>query len=104
MNNISTMSKLSFYQPFANVSIILFHNNIAGKLVLNKNNELITLDIEGHYFHKLQDSIMNQILFYLGCDYIMLNTIHKYEDYYEELGFTRSKNIENQCIQMKYKK
>ena len=44
------MIKLTFYQVFKNVCLILFDNEIIGKVVFNDTNEIITLDINGYFF------------------------------------------------------
>ena len=98
------MIKLTFYQVFKNVYLILFDNEIVGKVVFNDKNEIITLDINGCFFHIIKSILLNQLLFHLGVDFIILNTLTQYQEYYEELGFKVDKNINHKHIQMRYKK
>ena len=100
------MPSLSFYHPFKNVSNILFNNKIVGKLTFNDNNEIITLDIDGYFYHTIKDMLLDAILFHFSTNQIVLNTLDKYQDYYEELGFEvdNIKIDNNHNIQMRYKK
>ena len=100
------MPQITFCQTFKNVSIIIFQNRIVGKLAFNDNNEIITLDIEGYFYHPIKNLLLDAILFHYGIDSIVLNTLDKYQDYYEELGFEvdNIKIDNNHNIQMRYKK
>ena len=100
------MPSLTFHSVFKNVSIIIFQNRIVGKLAFNDNNEIITLDIEGYFYHSIKDRLLDAILFHYAVNSIVLNTLDKYQDYYEELGFEvdNIKIDNNHNIQMRYKK
>ena len=100
------MPSLTFHNVFKNVSIIIFNNKIVGKLTFNDNNEIITLDIEGYFYHTIKNMLLDSILSHFGIDFIILNTMDKYQDYYEELGFEvdNIKIDNNHNIQMRYKK
>ena len=65
------MSKVTFY-PLKNVSIIVFDNEIAGKLAFNDDNEIVALDIQGWFYHKIKHKILDAILFHFGIDSIIL--------------------------------
>ena len=93
---------LTFYRVFNSLYLILVNSKIAGKLVFDKEQELIILDIHGWFYHELRDILLDTLLFEFGFDYITLNTITKYKEYYEELGFRMDKTIDNESIKMIY--
>ena len=93
---------LTFYHVFNSLYLILMNNEIAGKLVFNKKNELIILDIQGWFYHEIKSILLNALLSELGRDYLILNTNPKYIEYYEELGFRTDTTIGNNNIKMRY--
>ena len=98
------MSELTFCKTLNNVSSIIFNNEIAGKLAFDNDNKIITLDIEGWYYHAIKDVLLDAILSHFSTNHIALKTLPKYQDYYEEFGFEVEKNIDDKCIKMTYKK
>lgn len=96
------MSQLTFRKKLNNVSSIIFNNEIAGKLAFDNDNKIVTLDIEGWYYHTIKDALLDAILSHFSTSCIVLKTLAKYRDYYEELGFEVDKNIDGKYIQMKY--
>ena len=95
---------LSFYHVFNSFYLILVNNEIAGKVVFNKKNELIILDIQGWFYHEIKSILLNALLSELGLDCITLNTLTKYTEYYEELGFRIDTTIDSKSIKMIYEK
>ena len=95
---------LTFYHVFNSLYLILMNNEIAGKLVFNKKNELIILDIQGWFYHEIKSILLNALLSELGLDCITLNTLTKYTEYYQELRFRIDKTIDNKSIKMIYEK
>ena len=95
---------ISFHYVFNYLYLILVNNQIAGKLVFNKENELIILDIQGWFYHEIKSILLNALLSELGRDYLILNTNPKYTEYYEELGFRIDKTIDSKSIKMIYEK
>ena len=93
---------LSFYRVFDYLYLILVNNEIAGKIVFSNKQELNILDIQGWFYHELKDILVDTLLLELGLDYIILNTLTKYKEYYEELGFRINKTIDNKRIRMRY--
>ena len=93
---------LTFYHAFNSLYLILFNNDIAGKIVFNKNNELIILDIQGWFYHEIKSILLNALLSELRRDYLILNTNPKYIEYYEELGFRINKTMDNKSVKMRY--
>ena len=72
--------------------------------MFSHENELIILDIQGWFYHDIKDILLDALLFDFGFDYIIVNTIPKYKEYYEELGFRIDKTIDNKSIKMIYEK
>ena len=93
---------LTFYHVFHSLYLILVDNEITGKIVFNKEREIIILDIYGWFYHDIKSILLDKLLLELGLDYITLNTLTKYKEYYEELGFRKDKTIDNKSIRMKY--
>ena len=93
---------LTFYHVFNSLYLILVNSEIAGKIVFNNKQELTILDIQGWFYHELKDILVDTLLLELGLDYIILNTLTKYKEYYEELGFRIDKTIGNNNIKMRY--
>ena len=95
---------LTFYRVFDYLYLILLNDKIVGKIVFNNKQDLIILDIHGWFYHELKDVLVDTLLLELRLDYIILNTLTKYKEYYEELGFRIDKTIDNKSIQMIYEK
>ena len=95
---------LSFYRVFDYLYLILVNNEIAGKIVFSNKQELIILDIQGWFYHELKDILLDTLLLELGLDYITLNTLTRYKEYYKELGFRIDTTIDNNSIKMIYEK
>ena len=95
---------LSFYRVFDYLYLILLNDKTIGKIVFSNKQELNILDIQGWFYHELNDVLVDTLLLELGLDYIILNTLTKYKEYYEELGFRIDKTIDNKSIQMIYEK
>ena len=95
---------LTFYRVFDYLYLILVNSEIAGKIVFSNKQELNILNIQGWFYHELKDILVDTLLLELGLDYIILNTLTKYKEYYEELGFRIDKTIDNKSIKMIYEK
>ena len=93
---------LTFYRVFDYLYLILVNSEIAGKIVFSNKQELNILNIQGWFYHELKDILVDTLLLELGLDYIILNTLTKYKEYYEELGFRIDKTIDNKRIRMRY--
>ena len=93
---------LSFYRVFDYLYLILVNNEIAGKIVFSTKQELNILDIQGWFYHDIKSILLDKLLLELGLNYITLNTLTKYKEYYEELGFRIDKTIDNNSLKMIY--
>ena len=93
---------LTFYRVFDYLYLILVDNEIAGKIVFSNKQELIILDIQGWFYHDIKSILLDKLLLELGLNYITLNTLTRYKEYYEELGFRIDTTIDNNSIKMIY--
>ena len=57
---------LTFYHVFDYLYLILVNSEIAGKIVFSNKQELIILDIQCWFFHKLKDILVDTLLLELG--------------------------------------
>ena len=58
----------------------------------------------GWFYYEIKSILLDELLLELGLDYITLNTLTKYKEYYEELWFRIDKTIDNNSMKMIYEK
>ena len=51
--------------------------------------------IQDWFYHEIKSKLLDELLLELGLNYITLNTLTKYKEYYDELGFRIDKFIDN---------
>ena len=82
--------------------LIVVSDQVIGSIHINDHNMITTIDVNGDYLHSIKDILIAMLLFELGLNSIELICDQSFYKYYQDLGFKKRYNTDNNRIILRY--
>ena len=95
---------ISFQKAISTCSLylIVVSDQVIGSIHLNEYNTITNIDINSDYLHNIKDILIPMLLFELGLNGIELICDQAFYEYYNELGFNKRYNTDNNRVILRY--
>ena len=95
---------ISFQKAISTCSLylVVVDNMVVGSIHLNEYNTITNIDINGDYLHSINDILIPMLLFELGLNSIELICDQSFYKYYQDLGFKKRYNTDNNRVILRY--
>ena len=88
--------------PSCGLYLIVVSDQVIGSIHINDHDTITNIDINGDYLHNIKDILIPMLLFELGLNSIELICDQAFYEYYNELGFTKRYNTDNNRVILRY--